>query len=52
MFRINLKQLDECIETMKTAQSYQNIIQQNGFGSKPFIMDTVVIDFIIISYNQ
>lgn len=39
MFRIHLKHLDECIETMKTARSYQNIIQQNGLGSKQFIMD-------------
>lgn len=31
--------------------TYQNIIQQNGLGSKQFIMDTV-IDFNIISYNQ
>lgn len=39
MFRIHLKHLDECIEAMKTAQSYQNIILQNGLGSKQFIMD-------------
>lgn len=38
MFRIHLKHLDEYIETMKTARSYQNIIQQNGLGSKQFIM--------------
>lgn len=39
MIRIHLKHLDECIGTMKTARSYQNIIQQNRLGSKQFIMD-------------
>lgn len=36
MFRIHL---DEPIETIITARLYQNIIQQNGLGSKQFIMD-------------